>query len=114
MPTVVCEISELPPGSIRQVEHNRKKVALCNVDGTVYAIADSCPHMGASLSSGRLRGDTVICPRHGSVFELATGKPRVWVAAPTLLHILAKMVPPFMRKAKTFNARIEDGKVIID
>ena len=114
MPTNVCPVSELPPGSIRQVEHNRKKVAVCNVNGTFYAIADSCPHMGESLSGGRLRGDTIVCPRHGSAFELATGKPRAWVPGPKLLHIAAKLVPPFMRRAKTFKARIEGEIVVID
>ncbi len=114
MPTEVCPIGELPPGSIRQADHNGKKVAVCNVEGTIYAIADACPHRGASLSGGRLRGDTIVCPWHGSVFELATGRPRVWVAAPRLARILAKTVPPFMRKARVFDARVVEDKVVID
>ena len=70
-----------------------------NGDG-VYALENICPHLFASLASGRIEGRTVICPSHAAIFDLATGecldrfaedtepykaevrRDRVWVHAP--------------------------------
>jgi len=48
-------------------------IALFNVDDTLYAIDDSCPHAGGSLVVGKLDGRMVQCPAHGLKFDLATG-----------------------------------------
>lgn len=48
-------------------------IALFNVEGKLYAIDDSCPHSGGSLSSGKLDGLTLQCPVHGLKFDIATG-----------------------------------------
>jgi nitrite reductase/ring-hydroxylating ferredoxin subunit len=50
-----------------------QSIAIFNVQGTLYAIDDTCPHAGASLSSGKLAGRTVQCPAHGLRFDLLTG-----------------------------------------
>lgn len=42
--------------------------------GRLCAIADACPHAGASLSEGELDGDVVTCPRHGSQFRVTDGE----------------------------------------
>ena len=44
------------------------------VDGQVYAIEDACNHAGASLAEGWLEDKCVVCPMHGYVFDLASGK----------------------------------------
>jgi nitrite reductase/ring-hydroxylating ferredoxin subunit len=48
-------------------------IALYHLDGALWAIADSCPHAGASLCEGELDGDVVTCPRHGSQFRVTDG-----------------------------------------
>jgi nitrite reductase/ring-hydroxylating ferredoxin subunit len=50
-----------------------RDLALFNVDGTLYAIDDSCPHQGASLLGGSLQGRMIQCRAHGLRFDLATG-----------------------------------------
>lgn len=42
--------------------------------GDLCAISDVCSHMGGALSEGRREGDSVVCPLHGSRFDLRTGK----------------------------------------
>jgi len=44
-----------------------------NLDGSFYAIGNKCTHMGCALSNGTLKGDTVQCACHGSVFNVKTG-----------------------------------------
>lgn len=43
-------------------------------DGEVFAIEDACNHAGASLAEGWVEDKCVVCPVHGYVFELRTGK----------------------------------------
>jgi nitrite reductase/ring-hydroxylating ferredoxin subunit len=42
-------------------------------DGRVCAIAAACSHMGGPLADGMRDGDEVVCPWHGSRFDLCTG-----------------------------------------
>lgn len=65
---------EVPDGSKKRVSHNGNYVLLTNVQGTYYAIDDRCPHMGGSLAAGVLEGDHITCPKHGSMFDVRTGK----------------------------------------
>ncbi|MGC2129983.1 MAG: Rieske 2Fe-2S domain-containing protein [Candidatus Aquilonibacter sp.] len=69
----VAQLVDLPPGSSKLVRVDKWEIALFNIDGDVYAIEDSCPHAGSSLSTGRLRGRTIHCRAHGLHFDLATG-----------------------------------------
>lgn len=48
-------------------------VVVCRVAGELHALDDRCTHAMAPLSSGRLRGGTVMCPLHGASFDVATG-----------------------------------------
>lgn len=70
-----CRIEDLSPGSIR--EHRPKdgspRLALANVDGQVFAFEDRCPHLGAPLSRGALRGRVLVCPWHAWMIDVPTG-----------------------------------------
>ena len=72
----VAAASDLPPGSRKLVRTDGHSVLLFNVDGSVHAIADSCPHAGAWLGSGKLDGCFLRCPSHGLEFDLRTGCAR--------------------------------------
>ena len=61
------------PGERAVVEVDGRSIALFNVEGTIYAIDDSCPHAGASLAGGKLDGLSVQCRAHGLRFDLRTG-----------------------------------------
>ena len=67
--------SEIPPGKVNVYEVDGRQIAVCNVDGTFYAIDDVCTHDGGSLDQGQLEGDQIECPRHGARFDVKTGRP---------------------------------------
>jgi 3-phenylpropionate/trans-cinnamate dioxygenase ferredoxin subunit len=70
----VADKAELPSNKMIMVVTGRKEVLLANVDGSYYAIANKCTYAGGSLAKGSLDGCIVTCPRHGSQFDLKTGK----------------------------------------
>jgi 3-phenylpropionate/trans-cinnamate dioxygenase ferredoxin subunit len=74
----ICPPDELPPGSRRLVEWEDLEIGVFNCDGEFYAIEDRCSHDDGPLAEGELHEDdcTIECPRHGSRFDLKTGKPR--------------------------------------
>ncbi len=74
----VCPLAELAPGTMRLVEHDGVKIGVFNCDGTLYAIEDRCSHDDGPLAEGEFSAEacTVECPRHGSLFDLTTGRPK--------------------------------------
>jgi 3-phenylpropionate/trans-cinnamate dioxygenase ferredoxin subunit len=71
----VARIGDIPEGEIRPFKVGRHDVAVANVDGVLYAICDICSHAYCALSDGDLEGTEVVCPCHGSTFDLRTGHP---------------------------------------
>ena len=65
---------ELPSNKMIMVIVGGKEVLLANVDGSYYAIANKCTHLGGSLVKGSLDGSIVTCPRHGARFDVKTGQ----------------------------------------
>lgn len=61
---------------LRHVRLDDTSVLLTRVDGSVVALADRCTHRGGPLSDGERDGDCVVCPWHGSRFDLVTGDVR--------------------------------------
>jgi 3-phenylpropionate/trans-cinnamate dioxygenase ferredoxin subunit len=73
----VCPVNELPPGDRRLVEWEELEIGVFNC-GALYAIEDRCSHDDGPLAEGEFDPGTctVECPRHGSLFDLRTGKPK--------------------------------------
>lgn len=73
----VAKVSDLPRGKVMVVEVEDEDVALCNVEGEIYAIANLCTHDNGPLNAGHLYGDEIECPRHGARFNVRTGEVKV-------------------------------------
>jgi nitrite reductase/ring-hydroxylating ferredoxin subunit len=69
-----AKASEIPPGTIREVQVNGKKLAVANVNGQFYAIDNTCLHRGGPLGQGDLGESIVTCPWHGWQYDVTTGK----------------------------------------
>jgi 3-phenylpropionate/trans-cinnamate dioxygenase ferredoxin subunit len=97
--TKVATVQEVPPGGARQAQVGGRTVAVFNVDGTLYAIDDTCPHRGASLCEGWVEGRTVTCPWHAASFDLATG---------------ANLSPPARSGVAAYKVQVVGDEVQID
>jgi len=73
----VCPVNELGPGERRLVEWEDLEIGVFNCGGSLFAIEDRCSHDDGPLAEGEFDSErcTVECPRHGSLFDLKTGKP---------------------------------------
>ena len=69
----VATTDEIQPGECKTVSANGRDLALCNVEGKLYAIDNVCPHRGGPLGEGTLDGTVVTCPWHGWRFDVCTG-----------------------------------------
>ena len=96
--TRVAAASDLPPGASKVVYHRGEQVALFNTDGTVRAISNRCSHANGPLADGRVEGDSVICPNHGSRFDLSTGEP---------------IEGPAVRPLRAYAVRVEGGAILL-
>ena len=69
----VGNADDVPEGELRQYQVGGEDVAVANVEGELHAFSDVCTHLQCSLSDGDLEGTTVICPCHGSEFDVTSG-----------------------------------------
>ena len=70
----VGQKDDFPSGSMKKVNVGGVDVLVANVDGQMYAIANTCTHQGGPLDEGELEGTVVTCPWHGGQFDVASGK----------------------------------------
>ena len=81
----VAGVSDVQPGSVKEIAVNGKTLALCNVDGKFYALDNVCLHRGGPLGQGYLDGEKLECPWHGWQYDVMTGavamNPSVKVAS---------------------------------
>jgi 3-phenylpropionate/trans-cinnamate dioxygenase ferredoxin subunit len=97
----VCPAAELPEGAMRLVEHDGRKIGVFHCGGALYGIEDRCSHDDGPLAEGEFdpAACTVECPRHGSLFDLASGRPK------TL---------PAYAPVQTFPIAIEDDTIVLE
>lgn len=75
----VARTDDIPEGEVRRYVVEGLEIALVNLGEEGFrAIGDVCSHAQAYLHEGEVDEDfgTIECPRHGSTFDLDTGKPR--------------------------------------
>ena len=110
---VVGRVEDFPPGTHRLVQVGRIEIGIFNVDGTLHALPNVCPHQFGPLCTGTVNGTTacsaatgwrfawvregeiVTCPWHGIEFEIATGRS---LSSPRL-------------RVRTYPVAVEDGRV---
>lgn len=70
----VAALTDVPPGTTKTVDVQGIWIALSNVDGTLFAVDNTCPHAGGPLGEGKLKEGIIECPWHGWKFDLKTGQ----------------------------------------
>jgi 3-phenylpropionate/trans-cinnamate dioxygenase ferredoxin subunit len=98
----VAPADAFPPGSTKLIVAGPLiMIGVYNCGGNLYAIEDRCSHDDGPLCEGEWDQELcrVICPRHGSAFDLATGQP---------------LSLPAFEPVETYPVRIVDGVVKVE
>ncbi len=66
-------VSDIPSGSCHITEINGRSIVIFNVDGTFFALDNTCAHRGGPLGEGELEGEVVTCPWHSWEYNVRTG-----------------------------------------
>jgi 3-phenylpropionate/trans-cinnamate dioxygenase ferredoxin subunit len=94
-----ARLGEIPEGRVKSVQVGEEEIALCNVGGTIHAVANVCTHDDGPLGDGYLLGDEIECPRHGARFSVTTGAVR---SLPAIAPI------------PTFEVKIDGDDILVD
>jgi 3-phenylpropionate/trans-cinnamate dioxygenase ferredoxin subunit len=96
------ETEALAPGEMRLVDAGALKIGVYNCGGRLFAIEDRCSHDDGPLCEGEWEPEAcvVVCPRHGSRFDLESGIP---------------MSLPAFAAVDTFPVSVrDDGSVVVE
>jgi len=95
----VATLDTIPPGNATTCDVQGTCVALFNVEGTIHAIDDECPHAGASLSAGGVKDGKIGCPWHTAEFDLKTG---------------AVLCPPARGDVRVYKVHVEGTDIFLE
>lgn len=77
-------------------QHEGTPILLVRRGAQIYALAETCSHLGGPLAEGELDGDVIQCPWHGSRFSLRDG------------HVVDG---PAVHPQPCLEARVRDGQI---
>jgi len=95
----IGKVSDMANAALHGVTIDDKQILLAKAGDTFFAIGNVCTHNGCRLSGGKLEGEIVRCPCHGSGFSLKTGEA---------VHGPAKNPEP------VYHVSDENGELVID
>ncbi len=93
----VCRVNDLVNNSGKRFIVDDVDIALFKVEEKIYALSNICPHQHSPLIyDGFLEDGCVVCPAHGWMFSLETGK-----------------TPTGQRGLSSYDVKIENGEVFV-
>jgi 3-phenylpropionate/trans-cinnamate dioxygenase ferredoxin component len=78
------------------LDERKQRVSVARIGDKLFAFDDLCTHEGCQLSAGILTGTTLMCPCHGSQFDVASG---------------AVLRGPAKRSLTTYEVREQNGEI---
>ena len=95
----VARAEDIPAGTMVRIDNGGEPIAVVNLNGELFAVANLCTHMEAELHEGELEADgELVCPAHGARFDVRTGEV---------------LGPPAFEDLATYPVRTEDGVVYV-
>jgi 3-phenylpropionate/trans-cinnamate dioxygenase ferredoxin subunit len=104
--------ADIPPNSMRAFEVGGRRILVVNLDGSFHALDDLCPHLAIPLSRGELKDGCVICPGHGSVFNVKNGTAIRWVGMP--ITWLSRLIRGRASDARVYPLQVENDQLLVE
>jgi len=97
-PTTLGNIRDLPVGDTKVVKIADQEILLIHLDSGFFALRNHCIHGSCRLSNGVLKGETLRCLCHGSVFNVKTGEV---------------LDGPATQPQPVYNVSVQDGEITL-
>jgi 3-phenylpropionate/trans-cinnamate dioxygenase ferredoxin subunit len=94
----VATVEEVGEGGRMTFDVDGSSIALFNIAGSYFAIADECSHDDYPMAEGEIEGHQIECPRHGARFDLNSGKA---LTLPAVVDIAA------------YPVRVDGGQILV-
>jgi nitrite reductase/ring-hydroxylating ferredoxin subunit len=126
---IIGHVSELAPGERRVVEVDGRSIGVFNVQGQFYALRNRCPHQGAPLCLGAIKGmalpskpgeyrwgregEILRCPWHGWEFDITSGRS---IFNPHRMRVRTYEVtvePDEDPAVEAYPVTVEDGVIVL-
>jgi nitrite reductase/ring-hydroxylating ferredoxin subunit len=119
MKTKVADLASLDSGKGFCVKARDVSLILVKTSDGVHALENKCPHLGLPIGRGKIEGDDIVCPFHGSRFNVRTGECLDWVSAVVGMKIPAwsSALLSFGKKpqpVRTFPVSVEGQDIFVD
>jgi 3-phenylpropionate/trans-cinnamate dioxygenase ferredoxin subunit len=89
---------DIPEGKMKTFEIEQTRFIIAHTTAGFFAVADECSHDAGPIGQGRIRGNEVVCPRHGARFDLKTGAPTA---------------PPAVAPIDSYRVKLENGELFV-
>ncbi len=117
--TFLTSLADFPTSGKAVFKVGDQPILVVKSGETFYAVLNKCPHLGLPLTNGKVDGETITCPFHGSKFDLKTGENLDWVTSFAGLRVpewSRRLLEMGKRPAPltTFKVVVEDGKIYLE
>lgn len=100
MKTKIADIGSFVEGKNLCVKAQGVNVVLIKANGKIYAVENKCPHLGLPLGRGKIENGAIVCPFHGSRFDIRTGENTDWVTG-----VVGMKIPDWSRSLLAFGKK---------
>jgi 3-phenylpropionate/trans-cinnamate dioxygenase ferredoxin subunit len=94
----VAKTGDIPVGEMKAFEIGYNRFVVAHTEEGYFAVLNECTHDSAPISDGRIRGNEIMCTRHGARFDLRTG---------------AVTAPPAVAPIDTFEVKVQGDDIMV-
>lgn len=115
----IGKAENFPAGQLVKVTAENTSLVVARLGDKLCAVQNRCPHINLPIAGGKLEGNTITCPWHGSQFDMCSGENLDWVRG-----IAAIKLPNWSRKVialgkkpqgiKTYPVVEENGELFVE
>lgn len=101
-----CAVEDVPQNTIKKFEIANKTILLVHIGDNYHAMDGICSHRGGDLSQGKLKNKIIRCPKHGSQFDVTTGK-----VVKNVNPVIKALTRAEAKDLSTYPTKVEAGAV---
>lgn len=110
----IAKANELQSGKMKELKIDGISFLLIRQGEKYYAIGNKCTHLKCKLVKGTLIDNHLICPCHGSTFDITNGNLIKWIPGwPKLIGSLTKSIG-LARSLATYKIELKNKDVYVD